>query len=310
MDDVLFPEIIPYATHSLDVGDAHELYIEESGNRHGLPVMVLHGGPGSGCSEKHRRRFDPLIYRIVCFDQRGAGRSTPHGDTAANTTAHLLADIERIRDLLKIEKTVLYGTSWGCTLALAYAQQHPERVLGMVLGGVFLADHESFDWFYNPMGLPQMLPEAFAAVQAHAPHTEGHALIQAVADKGGAAVRDLVFYEGLAADPNPNIMEISEHLHSPEGLRAAGIEVHYFAHHCFLKDGQLLADCPKIAHLPVHIVHGALDMVCPPANAVRLHKALPKSILVLVPGSGHMSTTDLDAARVVATTKLAHTLGF
>jgi len=308
----LFPELEPYATHQLAVGDGHVLYIEESGNPAGLPVLVLHGGPGSGCKPSHRQRFDPTKWRIVCFDQRGCGRSTPppEGPLHANTTPHLVADCEKIREYLGVAQwACVYGTSWGSTLALAYTQAHPQIARGLVVGGIWLADQPSFDWWTNPSGLPMLLPAEFTAVQAHVPGVSGHAMLAALLAKGEAAIEAQLFYESMAADLAPNPAEILAHLRSPAGRNGSLIELTYMANRCYLAEGQLLREAAKIAHLPVFILNGLQDMVCPPAGAYRLAEALKATggqpELTIIPACGHRGTAPMEAARVAALDKLS-----
>lgn len=308
----LFPPLEPYATHQLSVGDGHTLYVEESGNPQGLPVLVLHGGPGSGCNPAHRQRFDPAIWRIVCLDQRGCGRSLPppQGPLHANTTQHLVADCDAIRQHLNIPTwATLYGTSWGSTLALAYAQAHPAITQSLLLGGIWLADDPSFAWWTSPHGLPMLLPEEFAAVQAHVPHLHGHAMLAGLLAKGEAAIEAQIFYEGMAADLAPNPAEMRDYLRSPAGRIGSRIELTYMAHRCYLAEGQLLRDAHKIAHLPIIILNGLQDMVCPPAGAHRLAHALRAAggnpVLEIISACGHRATPAMEAARVAHLAALA-----
>jgi proline iminopeptidase len=308
----LFPPLEPYATHQLTVGDGHTLYVEESGNPHGLPALVLHGGPGSSCKPEHRQRFDPAVWRIVCFDQRGCGRSVPppQGPLHANTTQHLVADCDAIRQHLNIPTwATLYGSSWGSTLALAYAQTNPAVTKSLLLGGIWLADEPSFAWWTSPHGLPMLLPAEFAAVQAHAPGLQGHAMIEAIHAKGGEALKALVFYESMASELIPDAAAIQAYLNEAGKGQAGAIEVSYFAHRCYLTEGQLLQNAPKIAHLPITILNGLQDMVCPPAGAHRLAHALRAAgghpVLEIIPACGHRATPAMEAARVAHLAALA-----
>lgn len=317
----LFPEFEPFATHMLEVGDGHTLYVEQSGNPDGLPVVVLHGGPGSGCSPKSRQRFDPALYHIICFDQRGAGRSLPHGDLRANTTAHLVADIEMIRELVGVDSWVVYGTRWGCTLALAYAQAHPQRVKGLVVGGVFLGTATEYDWLNNPEGLSRFRPQEYAAVLQFfggalpAGTTLDKALLDVITGPDAARARRaaelFATYEGSACVLEPDMALMAEMLETDEHLVGhIAVELHYFVNQCFLTPNQLLADAAKLKDIPVMILQGGLDLVCPPATAYALHTALPSSSLQVIALCGHVANDAMEAARVQATSAMATRLGF
>lgn len=314
----LYPEIESYAVYSLAVGDGHTLYVEECGNPRGLPVVVLHGGPGSGCSPNHRRRFNPAVYRIICFDQRGAGRSVQADGLIlkANTTAHLVDDIEKIRVFLGVEAWVVYGTSWGSTLALVYAEAHPARVKGLIVGGIFLADTPCWDWWCSPHGLRQIYPVQYEALQAFYPHVEGMAMVEAISaglmagDEGVIpAARAMNLYECMGAALTPDPVALAAYLDTPEATRALTIETAYFGRRCDLADGQILAHAGRIGHIPTFILQGQLDLVCPPGNAHRLHAALPQSQLIMVPLCGHRGNEAMEAVRVQASDKMARILG-
>ncbi len=303
----LFPAIEPYATHMLPVTDGHTLYVEESGNPRGLPVLVLHGGPGSGCSPDHRRRFDPSIWRIVCLDQRGCGRSIApsEGVLYANTTPHLVADNEAVREALGIAHwACVYGTSWGSTLALVYAEAHPTVLKSMVLGGIWLADEEGFAWWTDPMGLAQMLPNEFKKVQAYGPGLKGRDLLKAVLQSGEEAIEAQIYYESMAAELDPQPEGVRAYLQTPQGRNGSVLELNYMANRCYLEDGQILANIGKIAHLPITILQGLQDMVCPPKGAHKLADALRAAggnpTLRMVGACGHRSTSAMEAARVEA----------
>ncbi|WP_286788299.1 MULTISPECIES: prolyl aminopeptidase [unclassified Pseudomonas] len=288
----LYPEIKPYARHTLAVDDPHVLYLDESGSPDGLPVLFIHGGPGAGCDALSRRFFDPGLYRIVTFDQRGCGRSTPYASLERNTTWDLVADMERIREHLGIEKWVLFGGSWGSTLALAYAQTHPDRIHALILRGIFLCRPEDFHWFYQD-GASRLFPDYWQDYLAPIPEQERGNLMQAyykrlscpdeIAQMGAA--RAWSCWEGRTATlrPNPDVVErFSEH-----ALSIARIECHYFVNDAFLEPNQLIRDMPKIAHIPGVIVHGRYDVVCPLDNAWALHKAWSNSELQIVRDAGH-----------------------
>lgn len=317
----LFPELAPFTTYMLPVDNGHSLYIERSGNPAGLPVIVLHGGPGSGTSDKARRRFDPAIYHIIAFDQRGAGKSTPAGSLTANTTAHLIRDIETIRTDLGIEQWVVYGTSWGCTLALAYAQTEPQAVMGLIVGGVFLSAKDEYDWFNLPGGLPRFRWKEYQAVLEVIPEAAlAHipldlAFLQIITGPNVTLARRaaeaFAVYESSACFPEYDLAAIYEYTAADEFLIGhIAIELHYFTNHCFLTPHQLLDGCPRIAHIPTLILQGGLDLVCPPATAHQLHAALPQSELTIVASSGHVANDQMEAARIAATNAMAAKLGF
>ncbi|EHQ51333.1 proline iminopeptidase [Ectothiorhodospira sp. PHS-1] len=314
--DSLFPDIRPYRTRPLDVDPPHRLYLEECGNPEGLPVVFLHGGPGSGCESWHRRFFDPNRYRIVLFDQRGCGRSTPHACLESNTTWDLVADMERIRESLGINRWVLFGGSWGSTLALAYAQTHPERVLGMVLRGIFLCRDEDIRWFYQE-GAGRLFPDHWADYLTPIPEAERSDMVAAYyqrltgADEVArmAAAKAWSEWEGRTATliTNPAVVG---HFQNPfTALSLARIECHYFRHQAFLAPGQLLRDAHRLAEIPGYIIHGRYDVVCPVDQAWALHRAWPGAELTIVPDAGHSaSEPGIAQALVGATQALADRL--
>lgn len=276
----------------LEVGDGHRIWWEESGAPDGVPVVFLHGGPGAGCAPSYRRFFDPTRYRIVLFDQRGAGRSKPYASVEANDTQRLVADIELLRQHLGVERWLVFGGSWGSTLALAYGQAHPERCLGFVLRGVFLGTGDEVDWFLH--GIARVFPEAHRAFAGHIPADERHDLLAAYSRRlmgrnraaALAAARVWGRFESVCSTLRPSEMPVGAD--SGEGLLAiARIEAHYFLHRLFLEDGQLLRDLPRIAHLPATIVQGRYDMICPATSAERLAQAWPGANYVVVDDAGH-----------------------
>ena len=313
----LFPDIRPYATHHLPVGGGHELYVEECGSLTGLPVVFLHGGPGGGCEPWHRRFFDPERYRIVLFDQRGCGRSTPHASLDDNTTWDLVGDIEHIRQTLGIERWVVFGGSWGSTLALAYAQTHSERVLAMVLRGIFLCRPQEIRWFYQE-GASRIFPDYWAEYQAVIPPDERHDMLSAyhrllTGDneiKRMAAAKAWSVWEGRTATllPNPAVVE---HFNDPRvALSMARIECHYFMNDAFLGPNQLLEDARRLEGIPGIIVHSRYDMICPLENAWALHRAWPGSELEIVAAAGHSAgERDVSSALVAATNRFAAQFG-
>lgn len=291
---VLYPPITPYDSGHLDVGDGHRIYWETCGNPKGKPVVFLHGGPGGGCGPDHRRLFNPEKYRIVLFDQRGCGRSTPHAMLAHNTTWDLVADMERLRTLLHIDQWQVFGGSWGSTLALAYAQAHPGRVSELVLRGIFLLRKAELHWYYQE-GASWLCPERWEAFLAPIAQEERGDLIAAYrrlltgSDEAVklAAARAWSVWEAstVTMAPNPELVKEFEDAH--HALAFARIENHYFVHNGFLEEGQLLRDMDRIQHIPGVIVQGQYDLVTPAKSAWDLHRAWPGAQLHLVPAAGH-----------------------
>ena len=289
----LFPDIGPFETGFLPLGDDHVMYWEQVGNPRGVPVLFLHGGPGAGAGAVHRRFFDPGFWRVVIFDQRGAGRSRPLGSLAANTTPRLVADIELLLRHLAIPRVLLFGGSWGSTLALAFAQAHPDRVLGCVLRGVFLGRKLEVDWFLH--GLAAVFPDAHAAfVEFLPPQERGDVLgsyLRRLTDPDPAvhmpAARAWSVYEGSCSTLLPSPDTVASFAQDRTALGLARIEAHYFANDLFLPEGGLLAGMQRIAHVPAEIVHGRYDMICPPRTAVELSDAWPSARLTVVPDAGH-----------------------
>ncbi|AXK85748.1 prolyl aminopeptidase [Nocardia farcinica] len=295
----LYPPIEPFDSGMLDVGEGQRVYWEVSGNPEGKPVVFLHGGPGGGTAPLHRRFFDPACYRIVLFDQRGCGRSTPHiadgADLSVNTTWHLVADIEALREHLGVERWQVFGGSWGSTLALAYAQRHPERVTEMVLRGVFLLRRKEIDWYYNGAAgyvYPDEWEKFLAPVPAGerdgdlvaAYHRLLHSPDPAVVERAAVAWS---VWEGSTSSLLPHPDRVAETAEPRFAIAFARIENHYFRHGGFLAEGQLLRDIDRIAHLPVEIVQGRHDIVCPAVSAWELHRAWPGSRLHIVDDAGH-----------------------
>ena len=294
----LFPDIAPYETGLLPIspvgaGPSHVMYWEQVGNPRGQPVLFLHGGPGAGAGAVHRRFFDPAHWRVVIFDQRGAGRSRPLGELRDNTTAHLINDIEILRRFLGVERWLLFGGSWGSTLALAYAQAHPMRVAGLVLRGVFLGRDDEVDWFLY--GLRRIFPDAWANFAEHVPPEERGDLLRAYLkrltdpDPGVhmAAARSWSNYEGLCSTLLPSPETVASFAQDRSALGLARIEAHYFAHRLFLPPEGLLGGMGRLAHVPAEIVQGRYDMVCPPTSAFELAEAWPGARLTVVPDAGH-----------------------
>jgi proline iminopeptidase len=294
----IYPPIEAYATHRLPVSGGHELYIEEAGDPAGISVVFLHGGPGGGIDPMHRRFFDPLRYRIVLFDQRGAGRSTPHASLEHNTTWDLVDDMERIRERLSIESWHVFGGSWGSTLALAYATQHRERVLSLVLRGIFLLRQDEIQWFYQ-RGASEIFPDAFETYLSPIPPSERGDLLSAYHRR--LTSKDPEVVKGCARawsiwEGTTSRLLIDETLIERCGVDAfaialARIECHYFVHGGFFEDdGWLLGQVPRLRSIPCTIVQGRYDVVCPARSAWDLHRAWPEAKLVIVPDAGHAST--------------------
>lgn len=288
----LYPGVPARRIGRLPVDERHSLYWEEAGAPDGIPVLFLHGGPGAGAAPVHRRFFDPTRYRIVIHDQRGAGRSEPLGALEDNTTADLVADIERLRELLGIEQWLVFGGSWGSTLALAYGEAHPERCLGFVLRGIFLGSDDEIDWFMRGMG--RFFPEAGEAfVSVLPPESRADPLLPLHGLLTGddaaarhAAGRAWATYERACSMLIPPSGD-SEEYADAQAIALARIEAHYFVNHLFLEPGQLLDGLGRIRHLPATIVQGRYDLVCPPEAAWRLSRAWPGARLHVVPDAGH-----------------------
>lgn len=312
----LYPRIKPYVTHSLKVDPPHVLHVEESGVPDGVPVLFVHGGPGAGCSPYHRSFFDPEKYRIVLFDQRGCGLSAPHASLEKNTTWDLVADMERIREHLGIERWLLFGGSWGSTLSLAYAETHPERVLGLILRGIFLCRPAEIHWFYQE-GASHIFPDYWAEYLKPIPEEEHGNLLRAfyqrltgdneLARMGAAKAWST--WEGRTSTLLPS-KSLVDHFSEPRNaLSLARIECHYFMNDSFLEPNQLLRDAHRLADIPGVIVQGRYDVVCPMKSAWELAQAWPKAELNIIPDAGHSvleaGTTD---ALVRATDDFAHRL--
>ncbi|TYR32789.1 prolyl aminopeptidase [Mesorhizobium microcysteis] len=290
----LYPEIEPYETGFLDVGDGHTVYWERVGTRGAKPAVFLHGGPGGGFSPVHRRLFDPALYDVVLFDQRGCGKSTPHAELEANTTWHLVADIERLREMVGAEKWLVFGGSWGSTLALAYAQTHPQRVSELVVRGIYTLTKAELDWYYQ-FGVSEMFPDKWERFMAPIPEAERGDMMAAyrkrlVGEDRKAQIEAAVAWstwEGqtitLLPEPETSDRFGEDHF----ALAFARIENHFFTHGGWLEEGQLLRDAHKLAGIPGVIVHGRYDMPCPAKYAWQLHKAWPDAEFFLIEGAGH-----------------------
>ena len=294
---VLYPELKPYQRHSLKVSELHELYIDEAGDPDGVPVLFIHGGPGSGCDASSRRFYDPAFYRIVTFDQRGCGRSTPHGELSDNTTHDLIADMEAIREHLGIESWVLFGGSWGSTLSLLYAQHHPQRVKALILRGIFLCRQRDFDWLYKE-GANRIFPDYWEEFIKPIPQSERGDLTQAYYSRllgddellrmGGAKAWSA--WEGNCSKLRPSSTALAKFTKPHNALAMARIETHYFVNKGFIDENHILNSMQSIKDIPGRIVHGRYDMVCPLDNALSLHQQWPNSELVIVRDAGHSAS--------------------
>jgi proline iminopeptidase len=289
----LYPVIEARTSGVLKLDERHAMHWEEAGNPHGTPILFLHGGPGAGCTADHRRFFDPEFYRIILFDQRGAGRSTPIGEIRDNTTQLLIGDIERLRRFLGIERWFLFGGSWGSTLALAYGQAHPSSCLGFILRGIFLGRASEIDWFLY--GMRRFFPEAWRAFASHVPESERSDLLAAFHRRlthpdpliHAPAARVWSGYEGSCSTLQPNVDSIKQFASDQVALGLARIEAHYFVNEIFLSGDALIAGIDRIRHLPCTIVQGRYDMVCPIATADELARAWPEADYQVVPNAGH-----------------------
>ncbi|MBK8189259.1 MAG: prolyl aminopeptidase [Vampirovibrionales bacterium] len=306
----LFPPIDDYAGDALSVGDGHTVWVAQAGNPDGAPVLFLHGGPGSGCSPSHRRLFDPRHYRVILPDQRGAGRSTPHASLHENTTWKLIADLETVRERLGIARWMVFGGSWGSTLALAYAQTHPERVSGLILRGIFLCREAEIRWFYQPGGCSWIFPDEWARYEAVIPsHDRGdmvaayyRRLTHADPEIQLAAARAWSGWEHATC----KLLKPSTPLDDATALAMARIECHYFVNQSFFPEPDyLLRNVDRIRHLPTWIIHGRYDVVCPFQNAWDLHQALPQAHFAPIADAGHAYDEPGILAALIAATEAA-----
>jgi len=306
LSSALYPPIEPYERGGLAVDGVHTLYFEQSGNAAGVPAVYLHGGPGSPTSDRHRRLFDPAHYRIVLFEQRGVGRSTPAAETEANTTWDLVEDMERLRRHLAVERWHVSGGSWGSTLALAYAQSHPERCISLSLRGIFLCTRSEIDWFLHGMG--QFFPEAAERFVAAIPEAERDDLLAAYARRlmdpdpsvHLPAARAWASYEEACVTLLPEPEGRADACADTKALTLARLENHYFRHLAWLEPGQLLSNVDRIRKVPAVIVQGRYDVICPPSTAHALAAAWPEARLVMVADAGHAVTEPGITAALIA----------
>jgi len=292
----LYPPIEPYKTGHLEVGDGHTLYWELCGNPDGKPLVFLHGGPGVGISPDHRRQFDPQKYNALLFDQRGCGRSTPHASLEANTTWHLVEDIEKLREMIGVDKWLVYGGSWGSTLSLAYAETHPDRVTELVLRGIFLFDPYEIDWMYKEGGASQLYPDKWEEFVAPIPEDERGDLVEAYrkrltgSDRGEQlrCAKAWSKWEAQIVTLLPDEHVVEEFTADEKAIAIARIENHYMANRGWLEEGQLLEGAARLKGIPAVIVQGRHDCCTPPAAAWALHKRWPEAELQIVPDAGHL----------------------
>ncbi len=308
----LYPELDPYDTFFLETGSRHSVYVEQSGNADGIPVIFLHGGPCSGTKPDHRRYFNPERYRIVLFDQRGCGQSRPFGDIENNTTQDLIDDMERIRARLHIDRWLVFGGSWGAALGLLYAQQHPGNVLGLILRGVFLARQCDMDWFLLN-GAGRIYPEQWQRLYESIPVPDLGNLLQGLckAISGDDEVarrrvaREWTTWGSQVALGNLFHPEQEEHV-TEKMVRQAAMELHYAGHRYFIGENQILDRCERLLDIPSVIIHGRHDLVCPMEAAMKLHQALPNADYVILPEAGHIAQgADMIDALVAATDRFA-----
>lgn len=309
----LYPEIEPFDSGMLKVSDIHTIYYERVGNPSGIPVVFLHGGPGGGLIPTYRQFFDPMAFHVVLFDQRGSGRSIPHAELRENTTWDLISDIETLRKKFGIEKWYVFGGSWGSTLSLAYAINHPDKVLGLILRGIFLTRRKELLWFYQ-YGASEIFPDYWERYRDEIPPEERHDFISAYYKRLTSddpqvrlrAARAWSVWEGATSKlfPDKNLMEHWENEH--EALQLARIECHYFINNCFFpSENYILENVDKIRHIPTVIVQGRYDIVCPMVSAWELHRAFPEAELIIVPDAGHsVSEPGITSALVDAMDKI------
>ena len=308
---VLFPEIEPNKEYQLPCGNLHNIYVEESGNPNGQPVIFLHGGPGGGCGAKQRRFFDPKHYRIILFDQRGCGKSTPLGETKENTTADLVNDIETIRKHLNIEKWILFGGSGGSSLALAYGIKYPEYLIGLILRGVFLSREKELDWFLKDVD--QFFPENHKLLLSHKDNINKDNLVKEYTDLVFGSNFDIAKqaavawnkFEGsiLKLIPTTDLNNSDEDINYEFELARAKVQLHYINNFCFIDGNDILKKINVLKGIPIKIVQGRYDMVCPPKTAYELKQQLPHSELTIIADAGHSASEDGTLSALICATE-------
>jgi proline iminopeptidase len=289
----LYPEILPYVTNWLKVGNIHEIYYEECGNPNGYPVVFLHGGPGSGCNATQRRFFDPEFYRIILLDQRGCGRSRPMGETQENNTDALINDIEILKKHLNIKKWLVFGGSWGSTLGLTYAIAHPASVTGLILRGIFLSRSHELDWFLRDINY--FYPEAYEALRAYLPNSERDDVLKAYAsrvfsndaDLASEAARHWNAFENSIMSLLPRVQQNTNPTPAEIEVARARVQIHYILNQCFVGQRDLIKEAKTLNSIPTTIIQGRYDMVCPPVSAWDLKSAMPHASFHMIPDAGH-----------------------
>jgi proline iminopeptidase len=307
----LYPPLKPYRELMLPVDQPHQIYVEECGNLDGIPILFVHGGPGSGCSEDDRRFFDPNIFRIILFDQRGCGRSIPYLELEGNTTQALIKDMETIRQQLHIDRWILFGGSWGSTLSLVYAETYPEQTIALILRGIFQNRNSDIQWLFNGHGANRIFPDSWNEFLSQVPEKQRHNPLLAYYEiltgedelARLAAAKAWSTWEGECAtlDPNKHLMELMKSPH--HALSLARIGCYYFLNNCFLEPNQILRNIHKIAAIPGIIIHGRYDIICTLDNAWELHKAWPNSELNIMRDAGHSAYEPSIADALVRATK-------
>lgn len=311
----LYPEIEPYQTHhilmeAIKDGQHHQVYVEECGNPAGIPIVFLHGGPGSGCNTQHRRYFDPDSYRIILFDQRGCGRSLPHGELENNSTQFLINDMETIRQQLNIKCWLILGGSWGATLALCYAQQYPEKVQAMILRGVFLARQQDVDWVYAEGGASRLFPDAWQNLVSHLPESEQNAPLNSYYQQLTAAdeLRQMMAAK-LLQTWEGTIVTLRDNEYKPEPAQDIGqlahsrIQLHFAFNKFFINTTPILDSINKIRHIPTIIVHGRYDIVCPTQQSWQLYQEWPEAELSIIAMAGHAAAEPILINALVKATR-------
>jgi proline iminopeptidase len=309
----LFPALKAYNTHRLPVTPPHELYIEECGNPDGIPILILHSGPGGGCNPEHRRFFDPELFRIILFDQRGSGRSTPHLELKDNTTQALMADIEALRQYLQIPRWHVFGAAWGSLLALYYAQHHPAQVSGMILQSVFLGRQKDIDWLYR-CGANEIFPDywqdfikSFSDAEQEDIVAAYHARLHGSDELGRmATAKSWALWQARCGALQPHMALLEQYSEPHLALGLSYIETHYVLNRCFLGDYSILDNVTQIAHIPSYIIHGRYDMISPYSGAFELHQRWPNSEVFIIRDAGHaLVEPGIIDAIIIAGTQIA-----